>query len=174
MVVSVPPRLPPVWTGRVDSPPTSPVDGDGGGNDWVTVAQAPNDIEAHLLVGRLGEACIETFSMKDRSSSVGWLHGGSDPWGPVLIMVRKLHFEDARIVLAEVAFEAPAAVASVGSMSRPHPGSRWRGPLIWWSLALGLGILLSALSYVGTKETLERCQQEGTCLVPPEGADRDR
>jgi hypothetical protein len=128
----------------------------------VVLTRANNDIEAHLLMGRLTQAGIECNSVKERGASASWVHGGSDPWAPVAIMVRGHQLDDARIVLAEVAMEAPPADPS----GHHVPGDRsWKGPLLWWVLALGLGVLLSALSYAGTAAEVERCRRDPVCAA---------
>ncbi|MDQ4095101.1 MAG: DUF2007 domain-containing protein, partial [Actinomycetota bacterium] len=104
-------------TDRIDAPvrgvggvdPGVPdVDSGGGGAGWVELLTARDDIEAHLLAGRLAEAGVETRTLKDRSGPGAWLHGGSDPWAPVTILVKRVQLEDARLVLAEISWAQPA------------------------------------------------------------------
>ena len=140
------------------TPPVDPFPG-GGGSGWTKLVQAPNDIEAHLVIGRLAEAGIETQSLKDRSGPV-WLFNGSNPWAPVTVLVRKLQLEDAQLVLAEVAFDAPAAVKE-----EPRRKSVWVA-IVWWSAAIALGILFTALGWVQANETMESCKQPSGCEVP--------
>ncbi|HEX2196139.1 MAG TPA: hypothetical protein VHJ76_04360, partial [Actinomycetota bacterium] len=79
---------------------------------------------------------IETRTIKYHSGPT-WIHGGSDPWGPVALWVKRSQYEDSRIVLAEVSFEAPDHV-------RDAPVARgWRVPFVWWATALGLGALVT-------------------------------
>jgi hypothetical protein len=111
----------------------------------VNLARADNDINAHLLAGRLEESGIETRMMADRGSSAAWMFGGSNPSTPVIIMVRRIQYEDARIVLAEISMDAPSASPRVGS-----PRRNLRRPLVWWIFALALGLLLTGLSLTAT------------------------
>ena len=130
----------------------------GGGSGWVQLVTAANDIEAHLLAGRLDEAGVATQVLKDRSAPGAWLYGGANPWAPVAILVRKLQLEDARFVLAEISFEAPPA-APPGLL-----GPRgWRPPVLWWSLALGLGALLTGAALARTADVLQRCDLPLVC-----------
>lgn len=110
----------------------------GGGSSWVELAKARNDIDAHLLSGRLAEAGIETRKIKQRGTSPSWLIGGSDPWAPVTVLVRRFELDDARLVLAELSWAAPSAGA------RPTPDELRPRHVVWWAAALGLGILLTA------------------------------
>ena len=140
-------------------PPVERLSGHGGGGSrWVTLATAANDIEAHLLAGRLSEAGVEVEVMKDRSAPGAWLYGGSNPWAPALVLVRKLQLDDARIVLAEISFEAPAASRTLTGLSRD-----WRTPMVWWSLALGLGVLLTGIGLSRTEAALRRCDLPLVC-----------
>jgi hypothetical protein len=123
--------------------------------------RAPNDIDAHLLTGRLAEAGIETTCLKDRSAPGAWLHGGSDPWAPVTILVRKIQLEDARLLLAELAYERPA----VDPDGETTGGSRWRGPLAWWVAAVGLGLLFTALGLVQAANDMDQCSRPAACSV---------
>ncbi|CAN5701283.1 hypothetical protein BH18ACT15_BH18ACT15_03500 [soil metagenome] len=102
------------------------------------LSRARNDIDAHLLTGRLAEAGIETRKIKQRGSSPSWLIGGSDPWAPVTVLVRRFELDEARLVLAELSWRAPAAGA------RQTPDAHRPRHVIWWAAALGLGILLTA------------------------------
>lgn len=117
----------------------------GGGSGWVALARARDDIDAHLLTGRLEAAGVETSCIKEFGNGA-WLHGGWDPRAPVTIMVRQLQFDDARLVMAEISFDAPAVEPPRGGESRPR---RWIVPLAWWMAALALGLILTTLSFVG-------------------------
>ncbi len=143
--------------------PEPPDDWDrsGGGSGWVPLLRAKNDIEAHLLTGRLSEGGVESAILKDRFAPGAWLHGGSDPWAPVTILVRRIQLEDARFVLAEVAFEAPAVSASAVRVDRAR-----RGRLVWWAAAIGLGVLFTGLGLLQTAEEMERCAR-GVCADSP-------
>ncbi len=108
------------------------------------LARAHDDIEAHLLVGRLTEAGIETQTMPDRGAPGAWLYGGSNPWAPVTVLVRRIQLDDARIVLAEISYDAPAA-DPVPAEARRTPRSL---PFLWWATALALGIFFSLVALV--------------------------
>ncbi|MDQ3645692.1 MAG: DUF2007 domain-containing protein [Actinomycetota bacterium] len=139
----------------VDRPPP-PVEtpARGGGSGWVELIKAKHDIDAHLLAGRLMEAGVEVSTFKDRSSP-SWLYGGANPWAPVTILVRRFQLDDARLVLAEISFEAPAAEqAPVEERSIPY---------IWWALALGLGVLLTATGLAQTQRAIEVCDLPILC-----------
>jgi hypothetical protein len=125
----------------------------GGGSGWTELTRAANDIDAHLLVGRLTEAGVESTTMKDRSAPGAWLYGGSNPWAPVVIMVRRLQLDDARIVMAEIAFELPARERH-GDVEESH---QWRRLLIWWAAALAIGALFTGISLMRTAEAFQRC-----------------
>lgn len=115
---------------------------------------ADNDIDAQLLQGRLNEVGIEVRTIKDRSGPV-WMHGGSDPWAPVAIWVRRFQLEDSRIVLAELAFLWPAA--------SPEPAGTMWPAVTWWVAAIALGVLLTGAGLVRTAEHLDRCGLSVTC-----------
>jgi Putative prokaryotic signal transducing protein len=143
---------------RVGVPaPPIPIEGSGGGWGWVELIRARNDIDAHLLAGRLAYAGIETRWVKDRFAPGAWAYGGSNPWAPVAIMVRRIQFEDARIVLAEISLEAPA--------KKPGPGNAVPPRLsrLWWLTALGLGALLSIIVLLQVAESLPVCRALPFC-----------
>ncbi len=117
---------------------------------------ARDDIDAHLLMGRLAQLGIETRRVKDRSSP-SWLYGGSNPWAPVTVLVPRYQFEDARIALAELAFEAPAA------QPEPKPRTDRRQMIVFWIVAIALGTFLSAIGLVRSAEYLERCASAEGC-----------
>ena len=112
--------------------------GDGAG--WVLLCRAPSDIDAHLLTGRLAACGVETHRIADRAAGEAWLHNGASPWIPVDVWVRKHQLEDARIVLAEIAFDQPAHEPE-------SPVSRWRAPLAWWTTALALGLIFTGIGF---------------------------
>ena len=151
MTTKAPTRPGKIGSGRLDPPLAADRVG-GGGSGWVTLTQAANDIEAHLVTGRLSEAGVEATTVKDRSASGAWLHGGSDPWAPVLILVRKLQLDDARLVLAEVAWEGPAV-----ERGEILADGQWRKPATFWAIAIGLGVLFTALGLAQTAENMKRC-----------------
>ena len=145
--------------GSIDLPPFTEDDRRGGGSRWIELTKAANDIEAHLLVGRLMEADIETRTLKDRSQPGAWLYGGSNPWAPVAILVRSIDLESARLVLAEVAFEAPA----VEPERPPSPAARRRAATLWWITALILGVTFTALIVAQAARATPGCQLPILC-----------
>ena len=135
-------------------PPLSVDDGPGGDSGWTPLVDAPNDIEAHLLIGRLAEEGIETRAIKDRKGPA-WMHGGSNPWAPVAIWVRTFQLHDSQVVLAELAFNGPDA-------TRPEPTSR-RSLIVWWTAAIALGLLLTGIGLARSADYLERCGMTADC-----------
>lgn len=144
-------------------PPASVFEG-GGGSGWVELIRARGDIDAHLLVGRLGEAGVETRTVKDRSAPGTWMLAGSNPWAPVIILVRKLQLEDARLVLAEISFSLPAAPPQPVARSE----SRWKAPVLWWCVALALGAIFTGIGLIQTVSSMNRCAR-GACSQPSVG-----
>ncbi len=141
-------------------PPPEPRSGDaGGGSGWVELVTAPNDIEAHLVAGRVAAAGVEVRVVKDRSAPGAWLYGGANPWAPATILVRKIQLTDARIALAEASFEAPAVQPRVPAMAARD----WKTPVVWWSLALGLGVLMTGVALSRTAVALDRCDLPLVC-----------
>ena len=136
--------------------PPVPIDSDGGGgggSGWVRLLRAPNDIEAHLLVGRLGEAGVEARLLREKAAAGAWLYGGSNPWAPVTVMVRQRQLEDARLVLAEVSFEGPAHAPDA------PPSTGWRVPVVWWATALTLGVLVTGAALAEVADAVfARCR----------------
>jgi hypothetical protein len=145
---------------RVDAPPpTIDTAERGGGSEWIPLVTARNDIDAHLLGGCLNEAGIETRAIKDRSGP-SWLLGGSDPWAPVSLWVRRFQYEDSRIVLAELSYAAPAAVRE------PAEQKGWP-PIRWWAVAISLGLLLTGVGLARSAEYIDRCGFSPTCDARP-------
>jgi hypothetical protein len=145
--------------GVITPPPPTATErggGEGGGSGWVHLTRARDDIDAHLLVGRLTQGGIETRTIVDRSAPGAWLHGGANPWAPVNIFVRRLQLEDARLVLAEISYDAPSA----GKPERP-PGRRLA--TIWWATAIGLGIVLSMVALGQVLQTEPLCRALPFC-----------
>ncbi|MGH2807762.1 MAG: DUF2007 domain-containing protein [Actinomycetota bacterium] len=146
---------------RVDLPP--PIADDifegGGGSEWVHLITARHDIDAHLLEGRLREAGIEARKVKDRGAPGAWLYGGSNPWAPVNILVRKLQLEDARVVLAEISWDGPThdELTARGSQRRSSFG------LVWWATALILGCVLIVLTLNQLARSTIPCQLPVLC-----------
>jgi hypothetical protein len=139
-------------------PPISAFRG-GGGSGWVTLIRANGDIDAHLLAGRLLEAGVESRTVKDRSSPGAWMLAGSNPWAPVIILVRRFQLEDARLVLAEISFDLPDAV----ERPMPVPSRAWSGPLLWWAAAIALGAIFTGIGLLQTAGSME-CKSAASCM----------
>lgn len=149
---------------KLESPPPptdTPSAGGGGGRDWIELFTASNDIESHLMEGRLHEEWIETRAVKDRGAPGAWMYGGSNPWAPVTIFVRSNQAADAQLVLAEVAWHLPSA----GRATTDSP-DRWHLPLMWWATALSLGVFLTALALLQASRSLSFCQLPVWCERP--------
>lgn len=134
--------------------------GGGGGSGWVELARARNDIEAHLLAGRVATVGVEVRVVKDRSAPGAWLYGGANPWAPATILVMKTQLMDARIALAEMSFDAPSADAAIDLVS----GRDWKTPVLWWSLALALGVLMTGVTLARTPALVHRCDLPTLCV----------
>lgn len=146
-------------SGNIDLPPLVEDDRSGGGSRWVELIKAKDDIDAHLLVGRLEEAGIETRTVKDRSMPGAWLYGGSNPWAPVTVLVRSIELESARLVLAELAFDTPAVEPERPSSRAP----RQRVAMLWWVTALLLGLTFTALIVAQAARATPGCQLPILC-----------
>jgi hypothetical protein len=136
-------------------PPVASDRGGGGGSEWVQLVKARDDIDAHLLGGRLDEAGVESRLVKDRFAPGAWLYGGSNPWAPVTVLVRRRQLEDARLVLAEISFDAPSADS--------RPPAHLRIAPLWWATALGLGALLSIVVLLQTAQSIAICKALPFC-----------
>jgi hypothetical protein len=148
--------------------PSPPITADrgGGGSEWVELIKARHDIDAHLLTGRLSEAGIETQTVKDRAAPGAWLYGGSNPWAPVAIFVRRFQLQDARVALAEISYEGPAAEgAKVGGDTTRG----WRGPVVWWISALVLGLLFTLIGLRQATRFIEPCNIPVLCDTQDSG-----
>jgi hypothetical protein len=88
------------------------------------------------------------------------MYGGSNPWAPVTILVRRFQLEDARMVLAEVSFDAPAVEPQHPSDQPRRPRS---GAVAWWVIALALGILFTAIALMQTARSMAPCHAGATC-----------
>ncbi|MGH2729191.1 MAG: DUF2007 domain-containing protein [Actinomycetota bacterium] len=143
----------------VPSPPVVDDSGGDGGSEWVVLIKARHDIDAHLLTGRLSEAGIETKTVKDRGAPGAWLYGGSNPWAPVAIFVRRRQLQDARVTLAEISFEGPPAELPRVLADR----DRRRHPLMWWVTALILGLVFTALVLRQVTRFIEPCEIPVLC-----------
>ncbi|MGH2752431.1 MAG: DUF2007 domain-containing protein [Actinomycetota bacterium] len=143
-------------------PPSHPPTADdessgGGGRDWVELFRAANDIEAALLVGKLADESIETRAIKDRSGPSQWLYGGSNPWAPVLVYVRRSQLVDARILLAEI------SLAADDDPAQPDEPDGSKIPRMWWATALALGLALSAMAVHQVADQVRFCQLPILC-----------
>ena len=147
----------------IGGPPPIAEDEGGGGVRWVELATARNDIEAHLLTGRLAEASVETRTVKDRSAPGAWLYGGSNPWAPVVVLVKALQLEDARMVLAEISWTQPAV--DPGALpARPASRSHM---VVWWVAALALGVVFTSIALARTAEGSFSCDIPIVCPAEP-------
>ena len=138
----------------VGLPPPATSTPTGGSSRWVRLCRAANDIEAHLLVGRLTEAGIETRTITDPAPGA-WLFGGGHSWAPVTVFVLKIQLEDAHIALAEAAFHAPAAATLAARAPRL--------PLRWWATAIAMGLVLSGVALAQVASSLESCRVPVLC-----------
>jgi hypothetical protein len=141
-------------------PPPTTTSGGGGGSRWVPLCTAGGDIEAHLLVGRLQQANIDTRCVRDRAAPGAWLYGGMNPWARVTVYVLSYQLDDARIALAEVAFAGPDA----GRSAMPPRDLS----LKWLATAVLLGLVLSVLALAQLTGFGGACQLPVLC----EGAER--
>ena len=121
--------------------------------------KARHDIDAHLLEGRLQEVGIEARKVKDRAAPGAWLYGGSNPWAPVSILVRRLQLEDARLVLAEISFDGPDAV----EVHSETDARRVPFPVLWWATALALGVVFVLLTLGQIARANMVCQLPSLC-----------
>jgi hypothetical protein len=112
------------------------------------------------MCGRLSFAGVDTTAVKDRSGP-SWLFGGSDQWAPVTIMVRKIQLNDARIVLAEIAFDQPAAAPGIHS-AIIH--SDRRTAIVFWATAIALGALLTGVALAKTGAAMHNCDLPIICV----------
>lgn len=141
------------------SPPIVTEPSGDGGSEWVVLLKARHDIDAHLLTGRLNEAGIETKTVKDRGDPGAWLFGGSNPWAPVVIFVRRFQLQDARVALAEISYEGPSA--EMPRVLADRPARRYA--LAWWITALILGLLFTAIALRQATRGLESCNIPVVC-----------
>ena len=138
-------------------PPPPALERGGGDSEWVELTTAGGDIDAHLVAGVLHEAGIETRRVTDRGVPGAWLYGGSNPWAPVHVLVRRHERDAAGLVLAELAWDAPAR-----EPSRPH-GHGARTFLVWWIVALVAGASLTAIALARTAGSIGRCDLPLIC-----------
>lgn len=147
---------------KLDSPPPPTARRDGGGGRWVHLAHAHNDIDAHLLVGRLADAGIEARAVPDRGAPGAWLYGGSNPWAPVAILVRLFQLDDARLVLAEISYDGPSAEPA----AEPPWTPRRSVPALWWATALILGIFFTLVALAEAARAIGPCPLPVVCDDP--------
>ena len=152
----------------LENPPPPAAVGTGGDSQWTELAEARDDIEAHLLTGLLAETGIETRTVKDRSGPGAWLYGGSNPWAPVMVWVRRYDRERAGILLAEMAWEGPTAEPPAPQDAHAHR----RSALVWWLVAVAAGSLLTGVALIRTEEALGRCELPLLCSEQPSGSNR--
>ena len=102
--------------------------------------------------------------MKDVKAPGAWMYGGSNPWAPVAILVRKVDLDDARLVLAEISYEGPTADQLAAQATERQRSF----PVVWWVTALLLGAALSVLvvSQV-TRFSDSGCQLPALCGQNP-------
>jgi hypothetical protein len=124
----------------LDLPPP-PIEERGGDSEWRQLTRARNDIDAHLLVGRLNEGGVETRSVKDRQAMGSWIYAGSNPWAPVTIFVRRFQLDDARLILMEISLQTDGQ-----GLGGQRGGRGPMSPVLWWATALALGVLFTALA----------------------------
>jgi hypothetical protein len=134
---------------RLDVPPLvvppPPVPEGGGDSEWTQLTRARNDIDAHLLVGRLQEGGVETRTVKDRHAPGAWIYAGSNPWAPVAVFVRRFQLDEARLILMEISLEETDRQRALAT-DRPPPRGIRASPLLWWATALVLGAIFTALA----------------------------
>ena len=152
-------------TSKLENPPPPVALDPDGGSEWTELAEARDDIEAHLLTGLLEEVGIETRTVTDRSGPGAWLHGGSNPWAPVMVLVRRYDRQQAGILLAEMAWEGPTASPSVRQDANAHR----RMSLLWWAVALALGTLLTGVALMRTGAALGHCELPLLCADQSSG-----
>ncbi|MEA2509377.1 MAG: putative prokaryotic signal transducing protein [Actinomycetota bacterium] len=128
----------------LDLPPT-PVKDRGGDSEWTPLTRARNDIDAHLLVGRLQEGGVETRTVKDRRAPGAWIYAGSNPWAPVTVFVRRFQLDDARLILMEISLDEVDRSATRATETS-HGGFLTSSPVLWWATAVVLGVLFTALA----------------------------
>ena len=159
---SAPGRSPSFPSGTDPLPP--PSERGGGGTGWVELSRTQNDIEAHLLAGRLNEAGVETRRFKDRSGPGAWLHGGSNPWAPVAVLVKKLQLDEARLVLAEISWAQPSVDPFEVQTEVRFPTKPTRTfAVAWWLSAIALGLLFTSIALARTGEVLRSCDLPLVC-----------
>lgn len=125
---------------------------------WRKVANARDDIEAHLIAGILEQADVPARLEPDRSGLGDYLMGGSNPHAPVNVFVPADRYDDALAALdedpgtpaetdeGEAAWdredpEDPTWSEDLDQDQRPlaAPG---RNPVMGWAVAVAVAALL--------------------------------
>ena len=116
---------------------------------WVEIADAKDDIEAELMLGRLREAGIEAQSIKTNTGPGAWLTGTQVPWTPSVILVPAERASEAAEVIS---VEPTAGTGSRSSHDRVRePGSiaapsrKGRAWLVWLVAVILLLAFLATL-----------------------------
>lgn len=142
-------------------PPSAGLREEGGDSGWAQLTRARDDIDAHLLTGRLEVAGIETRTVKDRTQPGTWLYGGSNPWAPVAVLVRRWQLEEARSVLLDIAAERLPDDEAPGDTLSPR-----KLALVWWVTALALGVSLTAIALSQSIRAATVCHIPALCDEP--------
>lgn len=110
------------------------------------------------MAGRLAGAGVETQTLPDRTAPGAWLYGGSNPWAPVTVLVRRRQLDEARLVLVEISWSGPAAEPGWPA-AQPRPV-----PLLWWATAVALGVLFTAAALLqATRASAAVCAEPVIC-----------
>jgi hypothetical protein len=109
---------------------------------WVKVAVATDDIEAHLIAGRLEGAGIDVLMEPDRTGLGDYLMGGHNPRAPVWIFVPEIAAEEAALTLegdANLQDDGPVTVAERSDPPLAAPSGR---PVTWWIAVAIIAVIL--------------------------------
>lgn len=112
---------------------------------WAKLMVAADDIEAHLIVGRLAEAGIDFLVEPDRTGYGDYLMAGHNPHAPVVIHVDADRLREAELALEEgsdtVGSDLPAQGFEDAPLAAPSgAGVRW-----WIAVALLAVIVMGFL-----------------------------
>ena len=121
--------------------------------DWLPLTVAADDIDSHLLAGRLEEEGVPVLFARDVSGYGDYLFGGANPHAPVHIMVPKDRLEEARRVVESVGHPAVDEEGGWGNLSPsaddgldvPTLAAGKRFPWRWVIAVILLGLLLLGL-----------------------------
>jgi hypothetical protein len=108
-----------------------------GEGDWVPLASAADDIEAHLVTGALAEEGIEVHTEPLRSGSGDYLFGGSNPHAPIRLFVREAQLEEARALMDGAARAERTSGSEADQVPLASPGGPWR-----WALAVAVAAVV--------------------------------